>query len=511
MASWYSQNEEGLNDKSLTESYCQAYTEGSGYNTGSFSMVASQERLLNLINSIINEFNARDMNVRHVSDDMVSNFHEAVELCGAPDRDVKMCIECLGHMRVIACEFAMTDTMIRVDEVLQSMTGTGIPQVSQERDAEFRTAVNEIITVSNNGDVVETIKHMQAWISMCRTEPEISSGQADCFPPLLMIAQEIGQVDVVSELKSLEAQVLAQQQVQTTCHEMMPTINQLAIDYPDVVTIETFMKCNAKCSFCPYPDMAETSPRADLRMPEELFAKIIDDLTDIPTSFGFQINLSRVNEPLLDHRLFTFMDMIEEKLPQVLMFMPTNGSTLTDKNIEKLATYGSFKKLMVSLNCHEKDAYEQEMKIPFERTIANLDRLHVLKQAGKIGFMTILTAVMDEGADWDEFKIWCEERYPGFVVDRYPPTNWFGMTENEARPVITQPSGCKDWYQVHILADGSEAQCCYDAEGKYGDGNVANMHVLDIYNKEWQRKLRRMGAIRQSDLAPRFCQLCTYS
>lgn len=476
-------------------------------------MHSSALHLQNHVGKIIQAFNTRDYENLPASDrdTMCQSLDEILEMYHNPEFDPELGLKWIEPLRRIACELEAVDAMISLDKILQGYMGDGVPQMSTDRDKEFRSLGNDVISAWNKGDTQKTTEYFELWLQACGQKPEISHVQADCFPPLLSIAQNLDNSDILSRVTTSHMSVVAQGVIMRSNESLMPAINHLAIDYPETVTIETFMKCNAKCSFCPYPDMVETSPRAGTRMSEELFAKIINDLTDIPSTFKFKMNLSRVNEPLLDHRLFDFMDLIQDKLPHAFLFMPSNGSTLTEKNIRNLGRYKNFKKLMVSLNYRDKATYEKVMGISFDRTVANLDKLHAIRKAEEIEFTTVLSAVMDAGEVWNDFQTWCQNRYPLFVVDRYPPTNWFGMTKNDAEPVITQPSGCKDWYQIHILADGTEAQCCYDAEGKFGHGNALDMHVLDLYNKEWQRKLRRTGAVRQSELSPAFCQSCTYA
>lgn len=57
-------------------------------------------------------------------------------------------------------------------------------------------------------------------------------------------------------------------------------------------------------------------------MPDALVEKLISDLGAIPVSHPFEINLSRVNEPFLDHRIFDIPARINERLPNAsLVFL----------------------------------------------------------------------------------------------------------------------------------------------------------------------------------------------
>ena len=78
----------------------------------------------------------------------------------------------------------------------------------------------------------------------------------------------------------------------------------LAVEFalPQVVEIETINKCNSTCGFCPVNRFAD--PRPLQRMPELLFAKIIDDLAGL--GFRGTLHLFSNNEPFLDKRIFGF-------------------------------------------------------------------------------------------------------------------------------------------------------------------------------------------------------------
>jgi len=76
------------------------------------------------------------------------------------------------------------------------------------------------------------------------------------------------------------------------------------MDFPKSVHLETFAKCNAACVFCPYPQLE----RKDVKMSDQMIDKIITDLQDIPDEHEFDISPHKVNEPLLDKRLFDIME-----------------------------------------------------------------------------------------------------------------------------------------------------------------------------------------------------------
>jgi hypothetical protein len=141
---------------------------------------------------------------------------------------------------------------------------------------------------------------------------------------------------------------------------MLEKRNSIYMDYPPVVHLETYAKCNASCGFCPY----ETLDRLGTRMPDALISKVINDLTDIPASVPFIIAPQKVNEPFLDKRIFAVFAEIAAKLPNAKLLINTNAAALSDGNIAKLAKVTNVARMWISLNEHRPGYYEALMKLP---------------------------------------------------------------------------------------------------------------------------------------------------
>ena len=137
------------------------------------------------------------------------------------------------------------------------------------------------------------------------------------------------------------------------------------MDFPHEVSIETLAVCNAACVFCPYPDLE----RKGDRMPDAMVAKIITDLQDVPQDLPFSISPFKINDPLLDVRIFDILEDCGARLPSASLRMFTNGSPLTEKHIARLAKVRNLAHLWISLNHHDEKRYEQIMKLPLKRTL----------------------------------------------------------------------------------------------------------------------------------------------
>jgi hypothetical protein len=52
------------------------------------------------------------------------------------------------------------------------------------------------------------------------------------------------------------------------------------------------------------------------------------------------------------------------------------------------------------------------------------------------------------------------------------------------------PSGCSQWFQLNFLANGREALCCIDDDGRFGAGDAHCQNAFDVYNHPVRPALR---------------------
>lgn len=255
-------------------------------------------------------------------------------------------------------------------------------------------------------------------------------------------------------------------------------------EYPRVISMETLTLCNARCTFCPYKDLK----RKGLKMPDYLVDKIISEIGDLPHDLPLVVNLSRVNEALLDPRFFDIAKKIKKAAPQTLFALFSNGSTLNDSNVSRLLELQDILSLNISLNFLNKQDYENNMKLRYDVILQNINSLHNLKEEGKLYFKITISRVGDNSKEDAEFEKWVKSAWPLFTVNILPRSGWMGKLPPSSD--IVPDAACTQWFKVHILSDGKEAFCCIDSEGAYGSGTIYDQHLLEIYNHQYKKMLR---------------------
>lgn len=260
--------------------------------------------------------------------------------------------------------------------------------------------------------------------------------------------------------------------------------NSHFLNYPTHVVFETYAKCNATCNFCVYPQMA----RKGEKMPMELIEKIISDLQQIPREVKFQLSPFGVNEPFLDKRLFTVLDLIRERLPNAQITLTSNASPINQLNLKKLSAY-ALEYLWLSVVDYRKDIYEEKMQLSYELTMSRLRLIHKAKEDGWFDKRVVLSRLMDHSEHDALYTQFMKTHFPLFEVCLWPYANWLGQTSNELTSSISNIP-CSHWFEFRIDVNGMVQHCCMDGHTEYPWGDIRKNSVLEIYNQESYLKLR---------------------
>ena len=273
------------------------------------------------------------------------------------------------------------------------------------------------------------------------------------------------------------------------------------MNYPAHVHMETYAKCNAACTFCPYPVL----DRKGEKMSDQLIEKIIGDLVEIPASLSFNLSPFKVNEPFLDVRLFDILALINERLPNANITLTSNASPITELNLGALGKVKNLEYLWISFNYHRPFEYERTMALSYARTIERLNMIHLWKAEGRLQTRIVLSRVGDGTAIDNKFCNWVRSRFPLFEFSVFRRGNWLGQVQTKTLDI--PDVGCTRWFDISITATGVVAHCCMDGEAKFPIGNVCLQSVLEIYNSPCYRSLRESTVSRLA-VAP--CNSCSF-
>lgn len=224
----------------------------------------------------------------------------------------------------------------------------------------------------------------------------------------------------------------------------------------ELIEIETVNRCNGTCSFCPVN--AHEPQRKYAKMTDELFRKIIDELSEI--KYSGIISLYSNNEPFLDERIIEFHKYAHEKLPYAYFRLYTNGLPLT---------FSKFMEIMPFLDELRIDNYndKKEFNTPeLEKIYSYLQENEEIRRRVTFDFRLLNEVLSSRG---------------GLASNKKNADN-----KRLADVVCPLP-----FRQFVIRPTGEISLCCNDALGKYTLGDLNTQNIQEIWHSEKYDAVRR--------------------
>jgi pyruvate-formate lyase-activating enzyme len=271
------------------------------------------------------------------------------------------------------------------------------------------------------------------------------------------------------------------------------------LDYPTALQIETTNRCNAHCEFCHHPKMKR--PLGD--MPQELFAKIIEDAKELNVK---QVLPFLHGEMFMDRLIFDRLQYINKHLPNANIDIFTNANMLDSMRLEKLCAIKNIDLVNISLNSYNADDYKKRVGLDFSRTINNIKALIKLNNE-KPFVKKIEVASVEIGKEYatndtynDRFSEFVKQNFPGIALKIGYKMNYLGQIYSFRK---YRNIKCSRLLTLNVLYTGLVSLCCMDMEGEYLLGNANEKSLSDIYNGGMAKEYR---SGRKNDHMP--CRMC---
>jgi len=277
--------------------------------------------------------------------------------------------------------------------------------------------------------------------------------------------------------------------------------------FPLIVQIQTSNKCNAACTFCPYP-YTEGEKKFQI-MEWVLYKRIIDECSkqDVEQILPFFLN-----EPLLNKDLVKYINYAKEKNSNSLVKIFTNGSLLTKKVAKELLD-SEIDEIIFSFNGSTKEEYEETMKnLDFEKTkerITNFIKLRGERKKPEIAIHMLKIGLSDIslnriGDYWNRLGVSVHilkyENRAGNVADY-----------DIISPGNVQKIPCgRLMNQIYILVNGDVILCCADWKHEVILGNVKENTISEVWNGE--KRLEYVKAHLQGGYNElKLCDVCNFN
>lgn len=237
---------------------------------------------------------------------------------------------------------------------------------------------------------------------------------------------------------------------------------------PAAIEIETLNRCNGDCDFCPVN--YKLDKREYKIMDEALFYSIISQLKELDYS-GY-ISAYSNNEPLLDKRIFSFVEHIKKELPNAKNFLFTNGILL---DLDK------FKRLIEHLDYMVIDNYYEGEK----RLYSNINEIAAY-------------CLKDE-----ELR----QKVKIQTIDKHMLRNNRAGNAKNRKHIYRIKSSCLwPFSQMVIRPDGKISLCCNDALGQMTMGDLSKDRLIDVWRSENYMQLRH--SVKESRKNIKLCYDC---
>lgn len=235
------------------------------------------------------------------------------------------------------------------------------------------------------------------------------------------------------------------------------------LSIPPTLTIETHNLCNRKCWFCKFGIVQKKEPT--IWMSWELIKKILNNLKDF--DFSGRLSWYRINEPLLDKRIFDIVALSRKDLPKSFLSLLTNGDLLTEEALNRLFDAGINS---VGVSIYDDTSFQKFQDIAFERCVIidrrpNKETSFVESRGGNILVKSKSTA---------EFK-------------------------NCLRPSS----------MMNVLANGDVVLCCADFYSEVKMGSLRIQRIEDVWRCAEFETYRTVLEADRRDQLP-LCSKCTY-
>lgn len=256
-----------------------------------------------------------------------------------------------------------------------------------------------------------------------------------------------------------------------------------------VVSLETTTTCNQKCYFCP----VSIAPREDYAMPDEMFERIVNELTTIPTLEA--VFLQSYNEPTVDRRFVELCQVLFAKgLPVAVL---SNGSGFTPAKTDALIAAGPLRYLCINLSTLDRERYEKDRgEDHLGVVLRNLDYMKDRPLADEMKIVVLGKGDDEHQGDFDAIR----DRFAGsrFTVEAHvvmDRAGWLDVglkaQDRDKRLAGCDNVGSRPLQHLHITPHGKCVLCCEDYDENYVVGDLTQNSIAEVLEGDELAKMRK--------------------
>lgn len=275
---------------------------------------------------------------------------------------------------------------------------------------------------------------------------------------------------------------------------------------PTRIWLEPTNACNLRCIMCPNGTDYNALKRG--MMEWELFQDIISQIK----GFAYDVNLFHRGESLLYPR---FVDMVKASAEAGLRPRLHTNATILDEKYSREIIKAGLDFISFSFDGYDKETYERiRVGANFEEVLGNIIRfLEIKKELGNGKPYTIIEVMEVLKGDEEELARRREEfkaKFRGLPLEKFIVRrihNWAGLYNIDRKGRLNYVPCTFPFYSMTIFYDGKIPACPQDFFGEIIIGDATKNTLLEVWNSENMKALRRSFAKEDNKKHPR-CQKC---
>jgi len=242
-------------------------------------------------------------------------------------------------------------------------------------------------------------------------------------------------------------------------------------------------------------------------MPMNDIVRILDDVSkwQIPLYELVPVNYG---EFLLRKDWYEILSMITTKLPKTQIVLPTNGSTFTVSNVERLCHIPTMHLINFSINAYFDETYKEFMNMS-PKVLTMIERackiLRALRPDIKLWASMVSSPRYQTDIERDMFKKHWSDK-----VDMVWVINAASAGRDPDKPLIRNSVPCRSIFSDIVVGyDMKLSSCCFDSAFHLSLGEYSGDLKRDWHNKELTELRRKHNENERKDTD--LCRECSFA
>lgn len=291
---------------------------------------------------------------------------------------------------------------------------------------------------------------------------------------------------------------------------------QVPLNKPLVIHIETTNRCNFRCKFCPESDPNYSVIAGGYKiMKLEEFKTIIDNIKKSFVKIS-RLRLWIMGEPLINPNIFEMIKYAKENDIAEAVEMTSNASLINFKRAKLLVNSGlDLCKISIYGFNNEDFKLTTNSNIDFNKILENIKFLHELRNSSPSSKLKIMAKTVGDSSN-KILKSYMNQlsKFVDYIEINEIHSWTEGEQEKSNNNFIDKKKLIKEvcpfpFYTLAIHSDGNASPCCVDWKKEVFLGNSLNQSLMEIWNGELTKELRLSHLKRDLEMH-QGCQGCDY-